>query len=336
MLTNQRIEELINGIDQYLQKIHSFSDNLREIKATLDELRNSREKDYMCELEKMRIELKSVRHELQKRGLPEISEYESQFSEIKSLVASEEWPRAVDPRSIILTEDGAFNRAQQILDLIIGESLTGKSFLDFGCGEGHVVMQSMNQNPKIAIGYDIAPSKIKFNTDNFTSEFDLVKLKGPYDIVLLQDVIDHIENADPVFILKKIKSVMNANGRLFVRNHPWCSRHGSHLYTKLNKAYAHLIFDESELSRMGGYTNEHTLKLIDPIESYKLWFSESGFKICSEIPYFKNSEDYFKKEGLIRQRMIKHWDGDAVRMMKNTQLEFVEYVLEPILDETVI
>lgn len=336
MLTNQRIEELVIGIDQYLQKIHSFSDDLREVKATLDELRNSREKDYMCELEKMRIELKTVRHELEKRGLPEISEYESQFTEIKKLVMSEEWPRAVDPRSIILTEDGAFNRAQQILDLIIGESLTDKSFLDFGCGEGHVVMQSLNQNPKIAIGYDIAPSKIKFDIDNFTSEFDLVKLKGPYDIVLLQDVIDHIENVDPIFVLKQIKSVMNSNGRLFVRNHPWCSRHGSHLYTKLNKAYAHLVFDESELSRMGGYTNEHTLKLFDPIENYKFWFSESGFKICSEIPYYKNSEDYFKKEALVRERMVKHWDGDAIRMMKNMQIEFVEYVLEPKSEESII
>lgn len=336
MLTNQRIEELVSGIDHYLQKIDSFSEDLREVKATLNELKNSKEEIYMCELQKIRIQLQTVNHELYKRGLPEISEYESQFTEIKKLVMSEEWPRAVDPRSIILTEDGAFNRAQQILDLIIGESLTDKSFLDFGCGEGHVVMQSLNQNPKIAIGYDIAPSKIKFDIDNFTSEFDLVKLKGPYDIVLLQDVIDHIENVDPIFVLKQIKSVMNSNGRLFVRNHPWCSRHGSHLYTKLNKAYAHLVFDESELSRMGGYTNEHTLKLFDPIENYKFWFSESGFKICSEIPYYKNSEDYFKKEALVRERMVKHWDGDAIRMMKNMQIEFVEYVLEPKSEESII
>ena len=336
MLTNQRIEELINGIDHYLQKIHGFSDNLREVKATLDELRHSKEKDYLCELEKMRIELKTVKHELQKRGLPEISEYESHFRELKELVMSESWPRAVDPRAIILTEDAAFNRAQQILDLVIGESLTDKSFLDFGCGAGHVVMHSMNQSPTIAIGYDINPSNIKFNTENFTSEFDLVRQKGPYDIVLLQDVLDHVEHIDPISVLRNIKSVMSTSGRMFVRNHPWCSRHGSHLYTKLNKAYAHLVFDEAELSRMGGYCNEHTLKLNDPIDNYKFWFSEAGFKICSEIPFYKNTEEYFKKEGILRDRLVKHWDGDAIRMSNNMQLEFVEYVLEPISDDAII
>lgn len=335
MLTNQRIEELVIGIDQYLQKIHSFSDDLREVKATLDELKNSKEEIYMCELQKIRIQLQTVNHELYKRGLPEISEYESQFREAKKLLMSEEWPRAVDPKSIIVTEEKAFGRAQQILDLIVGESLTDKSFLDFGCGAGHVVMQSLNQNPKIALGYDIDASKIKFNETNFTSELDFVKLKGPYDVVLMFDVLDHIENSNPVDILKQVKSMMSNNGKLFIRNHPWCSRHGSHLYTKINKAYAHLVFDDSELSRIGGYANDHTLKLSDPLETYKSWFSESGFKIYNEIPFIKNIEDYFK-ESLITNRMIDFWDGDYARMMKNIQLEFVEYVLEPIQDEAII
>jgi len=336
MLTDQRIDELINGIDNYLQKLYSFSENLREIKLTLQEQRHSQEKTYMCELEKMRIELKTMRYELQKRGLPEISEYESNFRELKEMVMTEAWPRAVDPKAIIVSEDAAFNRAHHILDLIIGESLTHKSFLDFGCGAGHVVMHSLTQNPKFALGYDIRPSNIKFDNEYFTSEFDFVTLNGPYDVVLMQDVLDHIEYSDPVTVLKQIKSVMDSNGKLFIRNHPWCSRHGSHLYNKLNKAYAHLVFDESELSRMGGYCNDHTLKIIDPIESYRNWFSEVGFKICSEIPYSKSTDEYFKNNGMLREKMLSHWDGDSVRMMKDIQLEFVEYVLEPISDKVII
>ena len=50
MLTNQRIEELINGIEHYLGKLDNFSNELREIKAALNESRNSQEKSYMWEL----------------------------------------------------------------------------------------------------------------------------------------------------------------------------------------------------------------------------------------------------------------------------------------------
>lgn len=329
MLTIQRINELVSGIDNYLKKIEGFSNSLREVKATLDELRNSQEKTYLWELEKLRSEISMIRHELVKHGLPEISQYEMSLKVMKESLLSHEWPRAVDPKSICLTEDMAFHRAQAILDLVIGESLTGKSFLDFGCGGGHVIMNSIKQNPKIAIGYDINQSKIKFDNDHFTSEFDIVAQNGPYDIILLQDVLDHLESEDAITILIKLKSILDKNGRMYIRNHPWCSRHGSHIYTQINKAYAHIVLDDSELCRIGGYSNDHTNHLYEPIEAYRNWFSESGFNVCSEIPITKNPEEFFNKQSFIRERMLAKWDGDEAKMKNNIQIEFVEYVVEP-------
>jgi 2-polyprenyl-3-methyl-5-hydroxy-6-metoxy-1,4-benzoquinol methylase len=336
MLTSQRIEEVITGVDHYLQKLHGFSEEIKAVKATMEAMRHSREEQYLWELQKLNAEMRAIRTELEKRGLPEISEYEVAFRELKELVHSDEWPRAVDPRSIIITEDAAFHRAHQILDLIIGEPLTGKSFLDFGCGGGHVVMAALEQNPKFAMGYDINAGKIKFDNEHFTSELDVVGLKGPYDIVLLQDVLDHIEYVDPVAALKQVKRVVADGGRVFVRNHPWCSRHGSHLYTKLNKAFAHLVLDEAELCRMGGYINDHTLKIYYPMETYRKWFSDAGFRICSEIKFPGRTEDYFRKPSFSKERLVKHWGGDETQMILNTQIDFVEYVLEPISDEATI
>lgn len=336
MLTNQRIEELINGIEHYLGKLDNFSNELREIKAALNESRNSQEKSYMWELQKLRSEMEILKSELQKRGLPETTEYESYYRQLKSMIQSDTWPKAVDPKSICTSEDLVFQRAQAILDLVIGESLNNRSFLDFGCGEGHVVMRALEQNAKIAIGYDINASKFKFHNKFFTSEFDMIANADPFDVILLQDVLDHTDVETPVSILNKAKSVLSETGKIFIRNHPWCSRHGSHLYTQLNKAFAHLAFDESELSRLGGYTNDHTIKLYDPIPVYHGWFSEARFKICSEIIITKPVDPYFYTNNLIREKLLKLWGGDEILMKRNMQLEFAEYILEPMLDQIII
>lgn len=331
MLTLQRIEEIVGGIDSYLQKLHSFSEELREIKHTLLHIKNSKEEQYMWELQKLRIETGIVRKELEKYGLPLISEYELSYNNIKEMILSEEWPKAVDPRVICNTEEMVITRANDILEFIIGENLQNKKFLDFGCGEGHVIMQSLNQNPSFALGYDINPSKIKFENQHFTSEFDVVKINGPYDVVLMQDCIDHLilgNTESIVGILTKIKDLLSQNGRLYIRCHPWCSRHGTHLYTKLNKAYVHLVFDESELSRLGGYSNDHTIKITNVSETYRSWFRDAGFNIISEININKNLEEFFKKQSFIKDRLLKTWKGNETQMYKDMQIEFIEFTLQ--------
>jgi 2-polyprenyl-3-methyl-5-hydroxy-6-metoxy-1,4-benzoquinol methylase len=336
MLTLDRINELVSGINNHLEKLTGFSDSLKEIKTTLEELKKSQEKSYMWELEKMRHEFDQIKVELQKRGLPEISKYESSFRQTRDLINSEEWPRAIDPKLICLTDEMASQRAQAILDIIIGESLTSKSFLDFGCGEGHVIMQALDQNPKIALGYDLNRSKFKFDNDHFTSEFDMVVANGPFDIILLQDVLDHLEFENAVSVLIKLKSILTKNGRIYIRNHPWCSRHGTHLYTQFNKAFAHLAFDDTELCRMNGYANDHTIKLNNPIHTYRDWFSSAGFKIISEIPITKKLEKFFTKKSLSSDRIIAHWNGDETAMISNMEIEFVEYMIEPTNEQDII
>lgn len=328
MLTLERIEEIIGGIDFYLKRLDEFTMSMKEVKSTLEQIRHSQEKKYMWEQEKMRMELHSIRIQLEKRGLPEITEYEQTFQALKQLLLSDSWPKAVDPKLICTTEDLAFRRAHAILDLVIGESLEDKSFLDFGCGEGHVVMQGLTQNPKVAMGYDIDLSKCTFKENgHFTSEFDMIENFAPYDIILLQDVLDHVEK--PVEILKKIKGILNKNGKVYIRNHPWCSRHGSHIYTQINKAFVHLIFDEAELSRVGGFINEPTAKIYQPLPTYRQWISDAGFKIFSEVPTQKNLDKFFEENSMIKERLSELWSGDHAKMLQNTQIEFVEYVLEP-------
>lgn len=123
------------------------------------------------------------------------------------------------------------------------------------------------------------------------------------------------------------KSVLAPEGRIYIRNHPWSAKHGGHLYEQINKSYLHLVMDEVELARAGGFSCQHNIKVINPIETYNHWIKEAGLKITSEIPTKSDVPQFFKEGSLIREKLLKLW-GDESAMLANMEIEFVEYVVE--------
>lgn len=329
MLDLQRIMEISQGVDEHLRKLEAFLPVLRGIKASLDELRLAQERNYMHELQKLKQDVGDVVEQLKKRGLPHADKYERELHEIRQKTEDQEWPQAVPHHMICDNEDKEGLRAEAILDLLVGEHLKDKSFLDYGCGHGHVVVKATERATRQAIGYDVDGSKFKFHAPDFTTDFEYVKSKAPYDVVLMHDVLDHIVLIDPIQALSQARSVMSRNGRLYVRNHPWCSRHGGHLYQRKNKAFLHLVFDQVELTRIGGFESEPNVRVLTPLETYRYWFSQAGFKIVSEIPVKDKVEEFFLNPSAINTRIRKHFP-DPHTMVNYLEISFVEYVLEPI------
>jgi len=327
MLTIEKINELTNGIEYHLRQLEGFMKDLREIKTSLDEIKNAKENEYLWELQKIKADVSLLRSELTKRGLPNIGKYETDFAQIKDMIEKEEWPIAVDPMVICTDDEKIKMRADSILNLVVGERLQNKKFLDYGCGTGHVISQAAQGGSK-SLGYDIDGSKFQFDPSLFTKDFEEVKRNAPFDIILLHDVLDHIQNINPIEALMQAKSVLAPEGRIYIRNHPWSSKHGGHLYEQINKAYLHLIMDEVELVRMGGFSCQHNIKVITPIETYNYWLSEAGLKITSEIPTKSDVPSFFKGPSAIQEKLVNVWGGDESAMLANMEIEFVEYVVE--------
>lgn len=326
MLTIDKINELTNGIEYHLRQLEGFMKDLREIKTSLDELRNAKEVEYLWELKKLRTDVFLLKNELAKRGLPNAGKYEIEFIQLKELVEDEQWPIAVDSSVICTDSEKIKIRAISILDLVVGEQLQNKKFLDYGCGTGHVVEQAIQGGAK-SLGYDIDESKFQFDLSLFTNNFEKIKENAPFDIILLHDVLDHIQNINPIEALMQVKSVLAPEGRIYIRNHPWSAKHGGHLYEQINKAYLHLVMDEVELTRMGGFSCQHNIKVITPIETYNHWIKEAGLKITSEIPTKSEVPQFFKEASLFKERLFNIW-GDETEMLANMEIEFVEYVAE--------
>ena len=255
--------------------------------------------------------------------------------ELINLLNSKEWPPAVDPSLIcdISSEQDKEDRAEGILDLIIDIHLENLKFLDFGCGEGYVINRSRTQKPRMAVGYDIKKFDKwdqweKSPNTMLTTDWNDVKSIGPYNIVLMYDVIDHMLCAEQELIdqLKAIKTLLAPNAKVYVRTHPWCSRHGTHLYYQLNKAFVHLVFTNEELNLLG-YEQDEVRRIKHPQQEYDRLFTSSGFKILSGPNAIKEKvEPFFINEKLLSERIKSHYSQESV--VPSLENQFIDYVLQ--------
>lgn len=243
---------------------------------------------------------------------------------------SEAWPEAIDPKAVINPQSQSEQkyRAVQVISMI-KERLIDKKVLDFGCGNGYVAIEASYTSAQV-IGYDIRedpwwshPShKVKFTTD---------KLKmidqGPYDLIILYDVLDHVIGASVEDIIFSLPSMLTPEGTIFIRTHPWTSRTGGHLYETHNKAYLHLALTPDELAQEG-ITLQPNSRIVRPMAAYELWFKQAGLSVKERKLKTTVVDPFF--QGDILDRIIKiNWGGKldhgtARKIMSN---HFIDYKL---------
>jgi 2-polyprenyl-3-methyl-5-hydroxy-6-metoxy-1,4-benzoquinol methylase len=257
------------------------------------------------------------------------SQFSFEAQHLIDLLLSDEWPEAVAPFLICEdNEEDKKNRAEGILDFT-GFDLVDKKFLDFGCGEGHVV-ELASKLAKTAVGYDVVQTGEKtwedFSGNNIlTSNFDALKQFAPFDYVLIYDVLDHC--VDPVAVLKKLQTFVRSETHIFLRCHNWMGRHGGHLYKSINKAWIQLVFTEDELDKMG-CTLPYLQKYYFPLVTQKKWIEEGGFKVQSEDIIKSNVEQFFKKIEIVSRLPMENFKEFPTWQM--SQL-FVDYNLRAII-----
>ena len=176
----------------------------------------------------------------------------------------------------------------------------------------------------LSIGYDLIQSgNLEWNNDILTTDWEVVENNGPFDFILLYDVLDHVEN--PVEVLNKIKKVCNLETKVFVRCHPFTCRHGGHLYHKMNKAFIHFIFTEEELAELG-LKVDIIQKTYTPIKDNNKWFSDAGFKVTVSDTITTPVEDFFKNPIFMKKLPI-HLYGNNFPEFQMSQ-QFNDYVLK--------
>jgi len=236
------------------------------------------------------------------------SKFSKETQDLIDLLLSPEWPEAVPDFLICAdTEEDKLGRAQGILDYAEFK-LDGKKFCDFGCGEGHVATLASDY-ASFTVGYDILEhenfTKIQKERLLLTSSSNELLANAPYDFIMVYDVIDHAEN--PEALLSQLKAISHKDTKIFIRFHSWMSRHASHLYRQINKAWLHLVFTQKEIELLG-LNPTFVYKYFTPLHQQDKWIkSMNGIVEKSEItksfvePFFKQ-EKIFKRLPNINNR----------------------------------
>jgi 2-polyprenyl-3-methyl-5-hydroxy-6-metoxy-1,4-benzoquinol methylase len=256
-------------------------------------------------------------------------------SDISALMLTDLWPEAVDNNLIVKTDEEKFYRASSIINVMIHDSLKTKKFLDFGCGEGHCAIAAAREDA-VVVGYDrVAHDWMVLgeipNDCSFTTDVEFVEENGPYDIILMYDVVDHIVEVDECKkALNLMKSVMHEHGTAYVRCHPLTSRHATHIYETLNKAYAHLFIDNDKLIKMG-HDPKPVANIIRPLATYEALFKEAGFKIENIDVVKEPVEDFFfdvDMSEIIRKRLSNSiFDATKEWQQYVLPIQFIDYQL---------
>lgn len=261
---------------------------------------------------------------------------EQEFEELKKLLYSEEWPEAVLEFQIVdrQFEEEKMDRAEGVVDILVTESLENKKFLDFGCGEGHMAKYA-SKEASFAVGYDIKkPENATWENKEekllLTTDLEKVKQEGPYDIIMIYDVLDHMQGSGQ--ILDQAKNLLSDGGKIYLRCHPWCGRHGGHLYRQLNKAFVHVVFSDEELEKLGLKQEEETHKIKFPIMEYSKMIQAANLKVENKEPDIEKQkhEDFFEKNKIVSARLKKVISAEGGKLFPAHQISqcFLDYVLK--------
>ena len=250
---------------------------------------------------------------------------------LQQLISNPIWYSAVSP-DLICDENNhedKMDRARGIRDIFNPDyDYVNKKVLDFGTGYGHLIQSLTEKEIAFALGYDVKNEFQFQSTKNivFTSSWEEVIKNAPYDLIFLYDVIDHAVNETPQDILLKVKSVLSDNGIIKMRCHPFISKHGGHVYNKINKAYVHLVFNTDELKEMGhDFKNFPTIKVTMPLKTYNKFIIDVGLKTIDQKVISEPAETFFL-HGEIAERIKTNLKINQL-LIPQMGMQFVDYTL---------
>ena len=247
----------------------------------------------------------------------------AELTELRLQARSDSWPPALDDK------ETANDRMRSFLGSI-SVPIKSQKVLEFGsCDTTLATLLKSECGAAKVYSYDVELCKYNERTVGdpaivFTDNFRLVQHNGIYDIVVINDIIDHLEK--PVYWLKQLADLINPqSGRVFARCHPYTSKNGTHLGEQINKAFLHLVFSDDELATLG-ITNRYTRKILDLNSSYQRFFEEAGLKVVREEIKKCPVDSIFLTDSRITSRIKKNLDIQD-NIINFLEVEYIDYEL---------
>jgi len=137
--------------------------------------------------------------------------------------------------------------------------LKDKVMLDAGCGPGGKTLYFSEQGVKSITGLDIDPERIQFAKEFARRKgaslpqfmvgnlADLPFENDHFDVIFLNDVVEHIERPILVKALSECKRVLKPGGKICLEFPPWSSFDAAHLYDFIHIPWCQVVFSDQTL-----------------------------------------------------------------------------------------
>lgn len=247
------------------------------------------------------------------------------LSSLRQILKTDVWPNSIDKN----TYDEKENLVNFISSVVNLENLD-VLFLGQEAYLFNEIVKEKKTNKSISY-FETNKSSIYEKEDKdecftlLTDKFDEIIKEGPYDVIICYDFLEH-SSQPPEKILNILKNLRKNNGPIYLRTHPYCSRFHDHNYMHLNKAYTHLIFNESEKLKLGCLSGMKTCEdLLTETDYFKLFYNLEleikERKVVEHLP-----EGFFFEQKIIMERMKSKLNIEILTP-EEIGIEFIDYVL---------
>ena len=247
------------------------------------------------------------------------------LNSLRQILKSDVWPNSLDKNT--------YNEKENLENFF--SNIVNLENLDvlFLGQESHIfneIVKDKKPNKVISYFESLKPNVYEITANDnsrivLTDIFDEVIKEAPYDIVICYDFIEH-SNQPPEKILNTIKNLRKNNGPIYLRCHPYCSRFHDHNYLHLNKAYTHLIFNESEKLKLGCLSGRKICdQLLTETDYFKLFY-DLNLEIKERKVIDHYPEGFFFEQKIIVDRMKNNLNIEIVTP-EEIGIDFIDYIL---------
>ena len=132
-----------------------------------------------------------------------------------------------------------------------------------------------------------------------------IAIKAGATTINIPDTVGYTAPAESADLIKRLlETVPGMGDQIYVRCHPISSRHATHLYKKINKAYIHLVFTDDELKQLG-YENDIKQRTYFPQVDNNRWFGQAKLKAISHDCVRSDIDPFFKQNEMVKSRIMR-------------------------------
>lgn len=240
-------------------------------------------------------------------------------------ISSEHWPKGSTEFDHMASVVGGAKiiRGIEQASILPAASLDVK-MLDYGCGDGDLIT-ALNRAGRKAVGYD---KEIPKMADCYNSWAKVVDL-APFKLVVLYDVLDHTDLPSFIEIFEHVKTVIHSDGKIFIRVHPFSAANGSHDFSPMNLAFAHMCFTPSEAIKFG-LKSWDNIKVVLPLEFYERVFSLLGFFVVSKKIHHSQTIPFVTSHLMARIKRLHYSESmSEEHIEKSISINYIDFLLAP-------